>query len=267
MLQCSSEEIRISSGDAVLSRLQLRQASRQFDALRPSPVGESATSKPTRSSLCEQARRRISQIAPFGATVAEQLGRIHDNLPRRYSGPPNIRSEALRHAIARAESELLEELQESSPRQRMVMMERQVRIAEREGAFEDAKRNKMYGKTYFHRCTERQQSQASAKLKEEVTKAQKKSDGQFWQGEEETSISPKGVWGRFRRWSRGDVDIARRADGRSTLVAAAEDPGYVCDDESASPHSGLRNERPRQDVAAAAARHARTALVSAPFIF
>ena len=258
-----SEEPCTDSGDAVPSNTQLRQASRQFDAVRSPRVGESATSRPTRGSLgslYEQARRRVAQISPFETAVVEQLVRIYpDHQQDPLSAPPS-------YVIAHVERGLHEGLHGCCPRQRMVMIERQLRIAEREGAFDDAKRNKRFAKTYLRSCTERQQSQASAKLKEEIAKAQKKSDGQFWHSEEETSRSPKEVWGRFRRWSRGDVDIARRSDGRSASVAAAEDPGYASDDESPSPRTQRRSERRRQD-AATAARYAGTALRSAPFIF
>lgn len=153
------------------------------------------------------------------------------------------------------------------------MMERQLRIAERQGAFDDAKRKKMFKETYSHRCNQRQRSQASVKLKAQVAREQKKADEKFWQSQGE---STNDAWDRFRRWSRVRVGIAGER-------SAGDESGYASDNESPSPRSEMRDEQRRRDAKrrsvarrreeaqrredAEMSRYAGTALRSAPFIF
>ena len=264
--QHSSDGTRITSGCTIPSRVQRRQASRHFDALRPPRVGESATTRPTRSSLCEQARRQVIRIAPFETTVAEQLERIQVNIQQHNPSPPNLHSETTQHVVIGADVASFEESYDPHLREKMVMMERQVRIAEREGAFDDAKRKKKFAKTYFHRSTQRQRLQASAKLKAKVAREQKKIDRKFRQSQEETSTSPKDAWDRIRRWSRGDVGIVGEGGERSAVEVGAGESGYASDDEFSTTSSERRVAR-RREEAAAAARYAGIALRSAPFIF
>jgi hypothetical protein len=152
----------------------------------------------------------------------------------------------------------------------MVMMERQLRIAEREGAFDDAKRKKMFKETYSHRCNKRQRSQASVKLKALVAREQKKIDEKFWQSQGEP---PSDAWAKVRRWSRVHVGFA----GESGRRSLGEESGYASDDESPSPHSEMRDVLRRRDAQrreeaqrredVEMVRYAGTALRSAPFIF
>jgi hypothetical protein len=149
----------------------------------------------------------------------------------------------------------------------MAMMERQLRIAEREGAFDDAKRKKMFKQTYSHRCNQRQQSQASDKLRANVAKEQKKIDEKFWRSQRESS---QAAWNRFRLWSAARARIAGESGERSS--GHEDESGYASDDESSTRERERRDAQQRTDArrredAETAARYAGTALRSAPFIF
>jgi hypothetical protein len=246
--QRSSDEIRTTSGDTVPSLAQLRQGSRQLDAPAPPRLSESA-------------------IAPFEASVVEHLERVRQHFQQQHPGVLDLLSETPQHAVRYG---TFEQLQDAQSRARMVMTERQIRIAEREGAFDHAKRKKMFKDTYSHRCNQRQRSQASAKLKALVVRGQKKTDEKFWQSQGEPT---KDAWDKFRRWSRVRVGIA----GESGRRSPEEESGYASDDESPSPRSEMRDVQRRRDAQRRVdaqrredvemVRYAGTALRSAPFIF
>lgn len=251
--QRSSDETRTTSGDDTPSLVQLRQESRQFDALAPPRLSESA-------------------IVPFEASVIEQLERVQQSFQQQYPGVLNLLSKTPQHA-PHMRYGTFEHVQKCESRTRMAMMERQLRIAERQGAFDDAKRKKMFKETYSHRCNQRQRSQASVKLKAQVAREQKKADEKFWQSQGE---STNDAWDRFRRWSRVRVGIAGER-------SAGDESGYASDNESPSPRSEMRDEQRRRDAKrrsvarrreeaqrredAEMSRYAGTALRSAPFIF
>jgi hypothetical protein len=252
--QRSSDETRTTSDDAIPSLVQLRQGSRQFDARAPPRLSESA-------------------IAPFEASVVEHMERVQQHFQQEHPGVLDQLSETPQHATRHG---TFEQLQDAQSRARMVMMERQIRIAEREGAFDGAKRKKMFKETYSHRCNQRQRSHASAKLKALVAREQKKIDEKFWQSQGEP---PSDAWEKFRRWSRAQVGIA----GESGRRSSGDESGYASDDESPSPRSEMRDVLRRRDAQkrrdaqrreeaqrredVEMVRYAGTALRSAPFIF
>lgn len=242
--QRSSDEIRTTSGEAIPPRVQLGQESRHFDFLIPPRLSEST-------------------IAPFEGSVVEQRERIQQHFQQEHPGVLDQLAETPQSATAR--HEISEQSHASKARGMMAMMERQIRIAERQGAFDDAKRKKLFKETYSHRCNQRQRSQASVKLKARVEEEQNKVDARFWRSsqEEEEEESPKDdAWNRFRRWSHARVGIA----GEDRRRSVGDESGYASDDESPSPRTEMREE-PRREEAAEAVRYAGTALRSGPFIF
>ena len=250
--QRSSDEMRNTSRNTTPSRVQLRQGSKQFNALAPPRLSESA-------------------IAPFEASVVEQLGRVQQHWQQQcgYAEVLDLLSEIPQHAMTCTRHETFEQAINAKERARMTLMERQLRIAEREGAFDDAKRKKMFKETYAHRCNERQQSQASVKLKANVAKEQKKTDEKFWQSQGESS---QDAWVRIRLWSHARAGIAGERRRMSALEAAGEGSGYASDDESSNRDIARRRDAQRRRDArrredAEMARYAGTALRSAPFIF
>lgn len=243
--QRSSDEIRNTSADATPFSAQLMQGSGQFDASTPPRLSESA-------------------IAPFEASVVEQLERVQQIWQQRNPEALNQLSETPEHAPACTRHVTFQQFHDSKERERMAMMERQLRIAEREGAFDDAKRKKMFKETYSHRCNQRQQVQASDKLKANVAKEQRKTEEKFWRSQRDSSQAD---WNRFRLWSAARARMAGESGGRSALES-----GYASDDESSSRDRERRDAQRRRDArrmeeAEMATRYAGTALRSAPFIF
>ena len=108
----------------------------------------------------------------------------------------------------------------------LVMMEREVRIAERQGAFSAAAREKTYKKPHQRLGSEcSQQSQASVKLKAKVAKAKAKSDKEFrrWsEGRDESPISK--VFSKLWRKNGRGKESMMESDPPSELESSAEGP-------------------------------------------
>jgi hypothetical protein len=243
--QRSNDEIHATSADVTPSSVQLRQESRHFDASTPPRLSESA-------------------IAPFEASVVEQLERVQQIWQQRDPEALSQLSEIPEQAPTCTRHVTFQQFHDSKERERMAMMERQLRIAEREGAFDDAKRKKLFKETYSHRCNQRQQLQASDKLKANVAKEQRKIEEKFWRSQRDSSQVD---WTRFRLWSAARARMAGENGGRSALES-----GYASDDESSSRDREMRDAQRRRDArrmeeAELATRYAGTALRSAPFIF
>ncbi|KAM0714840.1 hypothetical protein Q7P37_009304 [Cladosporium fusiforme] len=134
--------------------------------------------------------------------------------------------------------------------EKMALLEREVRIAERQGVFSAARRSRMFRKAWAHRTTDEAQNRASVQYREELASRKKKSDAEFrrW------SMSPlERTRDRVERWVRS-VGVSRegsRADSADvSAIPSASEGGAESSREQAIVEES-ENERSRGNVAAA----------------
>lgn len=117
-------------------------------------------------------RRKSTQTGPVSGRVVIPAQR-RQTLP----APPNKLLTYNKNYLKRLEEE---EFRDASPERRFVLIERGLRIAEAQGAFDTAGIEKTYKKPHRRLNSEcRQQSQASIKLKVKLAKKAAKSDKKF----------------------------------------------------------------------------------------
>lgn len=149
-------------------------------------------------------------------------------------------------------------------REVLAMLERGVRIAERQGAFSAARRAKLFKKAWAHRTTDGAQARASVKYREELASRKQREDDDFLTWSIEKDMTPlERVRRRVETWIRS-VSVSREGSredsGDGSGVASA-----VEDDAHSSPGSvvnGDADDERRQDNIAAA-RYAGRALQEA----
>lgn len=156
------------------------------------------------------------------------------------------------------------------PREHLAMMERELRIAERQGAFTDAAFEKKFKKA--HRRLKRadsEQSQASIKLKAKVARKKSESDGKFRRWSETKDLSPMSrVLKRIGRRNRADSAAEEESEVRSEMPRSEED-----EDENARSRGSVASLESQastdewREGNVEAARFAGWALQSAPYPF
>lgn len=162
------------------------------------------------------------------------------------AGPVTRRNVRVRRTLSGA-SERLRELDEEArearfsevrrrqeERARLAMLERGVRIAEREGAFSDASRGKLFTASMAHRTTDEIRAKASAIWRERVEARERRIDDEYrrWMaGERRTSWSK--VRSRVMSWVRPESKSQSRRSSKDTAgeVADASRSDRVAADE------------------------------------
>jgi hypothetical protein len=147
-----------------------------------------------------------------------------------------------------------ERLLSNNSRHRLFVLEREVRIAEREGVFTQASRKAWLKKGHRRlRSSEREQSRASVKLKARVAKEKRKVDREFRRWKRERGIPP------VSRALRNMKNILRGDEGEKEEVAESEaressggESSPSASQSSASPFSqGSSDEQQEDNVQAA----------------
>lgn len=171
--------------------------------------------------------RRRSEARDYGEGGAAQTAPVVERQPERieYQYPRAVPPQIVTYD--EDDVHLWQEQQRvmrGDPQLRLTMMEREVRIAEREGAFTPAARERNFKRVQRLRSESSEQSQASVKYKARVARAQTKSDKRFqrWkEGREESPISK--VFNRvWRRNGRGKESMME-SDPASELLSSAEE--------------------------------------------
>jgi hypothetical protein len=143
-------------------------------------------------------------------------------------------------------------------RQRLLVLEREVRIAEREGVFTQAAREAGLKKGHRRlRSSDNEQSRASVKLKARVAKEKKKVDREFRRWKRERGIPPiSRVLRNMRNALRGDdgeVDEAVESQVVSDVrSSSAADSSPSASQSSASPFSADSSDAQREENVQAA---------------
>lgn len=145
-----------------------------------------------------------------------QTGRLAiERAQYRYPAPAHTRAhepllapynmtEGVLHGKGRDEDAEARRWYNYTTRERLMIMERRVRIAERSGDFSPVGREAMFKKSHKLQSRTSEQSQASIKLKKKVAERQQKSDRQFQRWKEGSSGPPLlRLWDRVRRRSSG----------------------------------------------------------------
>lgn len=197
---------------------------------------------------------RIEYAYPNAGPVTRRNVRVQ----RTLSGA----SERLRELDEEArEARLAEVRRRQQERARLAMLERGVRIAEREGAFSDASRGKMFTASMAHRTTDEIRAKASAIWRERVEARERRIDEEYrrWMaGERRTSWSK--VRGRVMSWVRPE---SKSKSPRSFKDTAGEVAGASRSNRAAADEN---RDRERREENVQAIRYAGWGMQSVPWV-
>lgn len=228
-----------------------------------------------------QPLQRIIDVPPRVSSLQQTVSHAVEHTEYRYPAPEY--SDAHRHEYMTCEgdSDSQEERFEAemearrwirhTAHERLMMMERQLRIAEREGAFTATGRKAMFKRSHIRQRRTSEQSQASVKLKKKIAKRQKKSDKEFkrWLNGDDVPWHSR-LWTKMtRRWSRSSEKSPLQADLAEQDLPG--DSGFESGESGESSGSTSGNYTDSDDEWRGddweASRYVGWALQSAPTIF
>ena len=161
-----------------------------------------------------------------------------------------------RKVVERQEEEMLTY---DNPRRDVALIERRLRIAERQGQFSSAAREETFKESHRRLGSESsQQTLASIKLKTKPAKAKAKSDKRFRRWSEDRDESPvRRIFNKlWRRNGRGKEAMVE-SDPSSGLESSVEDSTFSATESSNSPWSEDEADRRQGDNVQAAAHAGR----------